>query len=129
MLVVVGVTQFISSQFRPPVAPSECDEGWQCLVYTYALCCYRSECRSRTSKICLVDLAGSEKVDKTGASGQILEEAKAINKSLSALGNVINALTAGKCMQHKSCGFVTAIGDSWRHVQILQPMCRTEIQS
>ena len=33
------------------------------------------------------------KVRKTGASGQTLEEAKMINKSLSALGNVINALT------------------------------------
>jgi len=44
----------------------------------------------------LVDLAGSEKVAKTGASGQTLDEAKGINKSLSALGNVINALTDGK---------------------------------
>lgn len=44
----------------------------------------------------LVDLAGSEKVGKTGATGQTLEEAKKINKSLSALGMVINALTDGK---------------------------------
>ena len=44
----------------------------------------------------LVDLAGSEKVGKTGASGQTLEEAKKINRSLSALGMVINALTDGK---------------------------------
>src|SRR6195952_3273084 len=44
----------------------------------------------------LVDLAGSEKVGKTGASGQTLEEAKKINKSLSALGMVINNLTDGK---------------------------------
>jgi hypothetical protein len=35
-------------------------------------------------------------VNKTGVSGQQLEEAKKINKSLSALGNVINALTDGK---------------------------------
>jgi len=39
------------------------------------------------------DLAGSEKTEKTEATGQTLEEAKMINKSLSALGNVINALT------------------------------------
>ncbi|KAL7411531.1 kinesin heavy chain [Mrakia frigida] len=44
----------------------------------------------------LVDLAGSEKIGKTGATGQTLEEAKKINKSLSALGIVINALTDGK---------------------------------
>jgi hypothetical protein len=47
----------------------------------------------KLSKLYLVDLAGSEKVGKTGASGQTLNEAKTINKSLSALGNVINALT------------------------------------
>ena len=34
------------------------------------------------------------------ASGQTLEEAKMINKSLSALGNVINALTDSKGKQH-----------------------------
>ena len=44
-------------------------------------------------KLYLVDLAGSEKVSKTGATGERLDEAKTINKSLSALGNVINALT------------------------------------
>ena len=47
----------------------------------------------KTGNLYLVDLAGSEKVGKTGASGQTLEEAKKINKSLSALGMVINALT------------------------------------
>ncbi|TYK29239.1 kinesin-like protein KIN-1 isoform X2 [Cucumis melo var. makuwa] len=51
--------------------------------------------RARTGKLNLVDLAGSEKVEKTGAEGRVLEEAKTINKSLSALGNVINALTCG----------------------------------
>ena len=40
----------------------------------------------------LVDLAGSEKVGKTGATGELLEEAKKINSSLSAIGNVIHAL-------------------------------------
>lgn len=51
---------------------------------------------SKTGNLYLVDLAGSEKVGKTGASGTTLEEAKKINKSLSALGMVINALTDGK---------------------------------
>eukprot|EP00823_Brevimastigomonas_motovehiculus_P000578 TRINITY_DN1071_c2_g1_i1.p1 TRINITY_DN1071_c2_g1~~TRINITY_DN1071_c2_g1_i1.p1 ORF type:complete len:1112 (+),score=448.60 TRINITY_DN1071_c2_g1_i1:113-3448(+) len=46
----------------------------------------------KSSKLFLVDLAGSEKVAKTEAAGQTLEEAKHINKSLSALGNVINSL-------------------------------------
>uniref|UniRef100_A0A2N9GQA1 Kinesin motor domain-containing protein n=1 Tax=Fagus sylvatica TaxID=28930 RepID=A0A2N9GQA1_FAGSY len=38
---------------------------------------------------------GQKKLEKTGAEGRVLEEAKMINKSLSALGNVINALTCG----------------------------------
>ncbi|XDV35181.1 hypothetical protein PO909_005177, partial [Leuciscus waleckii] len=46
-------------------------------------------------KLYLVDLAGSEKVSKTGAEGSVLDEAKNINKSLSALGNVISALAEG----------------------------------
>uniref|UniRef100_A0A670Z4A8 Kinesin-like protein n=1 Tax=Pseudonaja textilis TaxID=8673 RepID=A0A670Z4A8_PSETE len=48
-----------------------------------------------SGKLYLVDLAGSEKVSKTGAEGSVLDEAKNINKSLSALGNVISALAEG----------------------------------
>lgn len=49
-----------------------------------------------TGKLYLVDLAGSEKVGKTGAEGKRLDEAKNINKSLSALGKVIFSLTDTK---------------------------------
>ena len=51
--------------------------------------------RQRKGKIFLVDLAGSEKISKTGAQGLRLEEAKNINKSLTALGMVINGLCDG----------------------------------
>lgn len=51
---------------------------------------------SKLGKLYWIDLAGSEKTLKTNATGQTLEEAKMINKSLSALGNVINALTDPK---------------------------------
>jgi kinesin family member 5 len=51
---------------------------------------------TKSGKLILIDLAGSETVKKSGASGQQLEEAKTINKSLSALGGVINALTDDK---------------------------------
>mmetsp|Transcript_5214 Transcript_5214/g.9169 ORF Transcript_5214/g.9169 Transcript_5214/m.9169 type:complete len:1749 (+) Transcript_5214:229-5475(+) len=44
-------------------------------------------------KLTLVDLAGSERASKTGAMGDTLKEAQAINKSLLALGDVIQALT------------------------------------
>ncbi|TNM90554.1 hypothetical protein fugu_002843 [Takifugu bimaculatus] len=43
-------------------------------------------------KLNLVDLAGSERIAKSGAEGNRLREAQCINKSLSALGDVINAL-------------------------------------
>lgn len=44
-------------------------------------------------KLSFVDLAGSEKSSKTGTDGEGQEEANAINLSLSALGNVISALS------------------------------------
>jgi len=47
---------------------------------------------AKVSMINLVDLAGSEKAGQTGASGDRLKEGCAINKSLSALGNVIEKL-------------------------------------
>jgi len=50
----------------------------------------------KRSRLVLVDLAGSEMAKKTGVTGKQMEEAQNINKSLSALGNVINALTDGK---------------------------------
>ena len=50
----------------------------------------------KTGRLYLVDLAGSEKINKTGAIGQTLEEAKMINRSLTTLGKVITALTDKK---------------------------------
>ncbi|TYH38302.1 hypothetical protein ES332_D12G101400v1 [Gossypium tomentosum] len=44
------------------------------------------------SKLWLVDLAGSERLAKTDAQGERLKEAQNINKSLSALGDVVYAL-------------------------------------
>lgn len=49
----------------------------------------------KAGKLHLVDLAGSEKQKQTQADNERLEEAKKINLSLSALGNVIKALVDG----------------------------------
>lgn len=50
----------------------------------------------KAGKLNLVDLAGSERQGKTNATGARLDEAKKINMSLSALGNVISCLVDGK---------------------------------
>ncbi len=54
----------------------------------------------KVGKMNLVDLAGSERLSITGATGKRLEECKKINQSLSALGNVIAALTDVKARSH-----------------------------
>ncbi|BFG39511.1 hypothetical protein CerSpe_257850 [Prunus speciosa] len=46
-------------------------------------------------KLSFVDLAGSERIKKSGSSGSQLKEAQSINKSLSALGDVISSLSSG----------------------------------
>jgi len=46
-------------------------------------------------KILLCDLAGSERLKKSEASGDLQKEAIEINRSLTALGDVIELLTKG----------------------------------
>ncbi len=55
----------------------------------------RLEHRTRSSRLMFVDLAGSEDVARSGATGVRGKEACATNRSLLALGQVINALASG----------------------------------
>ncbi|KAI7726244.1 hypothetical protein M8C21_008588 [Ambrosia artemisiifolia] len=63
-----------------------------CMIRMSMTCSDAAERRKVTNKIWMVDLGGSERVLKTKAQGRRFEEGKAINLSLSALGDVINAL-------------------------------------
>merc|ERR1712039_1058645 len=49
-----------------------------------------------TGKILICDLAGSERIGKSQVTGDMQKEAIEINKSLTALGDVIQALTTGQ---------------------------------
>eukprot|EP01137_Pigoraptor_chileana_P003841 Opistho-2@44633 len=63
------------------------------LILTIAVSCTnRLSKETLHGKLTLVDLAGSERVSRSDAQGQRLVEAAAINKSLSALGQVFQSL-------------------------------------
>lgn len=66
------------------------------LVYLHLESQHRETMEIRKSTLCLVDLAGSERISRSQVEGERLKETQHINKSLSALGDVVYAL------QHKA---------------------------
>ncbi|KAK8964762.1 hypothetical protein KSP40_PGU008236 [Platanthera guangdongensis] len=64
-------------------------------------------------KLSFVDLAGSEKIKKSGSAGNQLKEAQSINKSLSALGDVISALcSVGQHIPYRNHKLTMLMSDS-----------------
>ncbi|KAK7201335.1 Unc104-like kinesin [Novymonas esmeraldas] len=71
------------------------------------------------AKINLVDLAGSERAKATGAEGETLKEGAQINKSLTTLGIVINALAAQSTASASAAAGspgARSMGTSRRHI-------------
>eukprot|EP01041_Mallomonas_annulata_P000281 gene281-505_t len=72
----------------------------------------------RLGKMHLVDLAGSERVSLSGAEGETLLETQNINLSLSALGDVLSALSKNAAIlssKHKTTPGKDVIGDTGIH--------------
>lgn len=64
-------------------------------------------------QLSFVDLAGSERIKKSGSSGHQLKEAQSINKSLSALGDVIGALSSdGQHVPYRNHKLTMLMSDS-----------------
>lgn len=71
------------------------------LIFTMVIHTINTETRQTTkSKLSFVDLAGSERYDKQNATADRVKEGTKINKSLSALGNVIQRLSSGEQAGH-----------------------------
>lgn len=70
-------------------------------------------CIGFAMQLSFVDLAGSERVKKSGSSGHQLKEAQSINRSLSALGDVISALsTEGQHIPYRNHKLTMLMSDS-----------------
>jgi len=64
------------------------------IVQVKTVCIHKKDKKEFIGKINLIDLAGSENTNKSGVTGQGMKEAQNINKSLSALGDVISSLVS-----------------------------------
>merc|ERR1740138_977663 len=73
----------------------------------------RASSRTRSGKITIVDLAGSERIGKSGVTGDAQKEAIEINKSLTALGDVMMACaTNAKMIPYRNHKLTQLMQDS-----------------
>ena len=82
-------------------------------------------------KLSLVDLAGSERVERSGAQGRQLKEAQHINRSLSALGDVLEALeNKSKHIPYRNSKLTYLLQDSLggnSRTMMIATVCPTEL--
>eukprot|EP00760_Papus_ankaliazontas_P014716 PhM_4_TR16136/c0_g1_i1/m.33644/K10406/KIFC2_3; kinesin family member C2/C3 len=74
----------------------------------------------RTSKLVFVDLAGSERVSRSQSSGDRLKEVQHINKSLSALGDVVASLSQASQLEDQSQSSGSATHIPYRNSKLTQ---------
>jgi hypothetical protein len=83
------------------------------------------------AKLSLVDLAGSERVSKSGSVGSTMKEAQHINKSLSALGDVMEALDQKhKHIPYRNSKLTYLLNDSLggnSRTMMIVTLCPTEL--
>jgi hypothetical protein len=83
------------------------------------------------AKLSLVDLAGSERVSKSGSVGSTMKEAQYINKSLSALGDVMEALDQkAKHIPYRNSKLTYLLNDSLggnSRTMMIVTLCPTEL--
>lgn len=86
-----------------------------------------------SGKLYLVDLAGSERVEKSGVTGIAMKEAQHINKSLSALGDVMEALDSkAKHVPYRNSKLTYLLQDSLggsARTMMIVTICPTEESS
>ena len=84
-------------------------------------------------KLYLVDLAGSEKVGKSGVTGIAMKEAQNINRSLSALGDVMEALDQkSKHVPYRNSALTFLLQNSLcgnARTMVLVTVCPTDLTS
>ena len=99
-------------------------------VYTTTKPRANDNAKAVEGKMNLIDLAGSERVNRSGASGAMLKEATAINKSLSSLGDVIHARVAKHGhVPYRNCTSPSFSKTAWKKSPKYACYCRSALQA